>query len=307
MSRTILMTGGTGFIGSRLTERWLEQGHSITILSRRPLAAMKRWQRRITAVATLEELGAARFDTLINLAGEGIADARWSEARKQTLRDSRIKLTESLVQWSVRTGQKYDVVLSGSAVGYYGAFSGSDTPACTESSAPGKDFAAKLCVDWEAAAQGFSMISQRLLILRTGLVLDAGGGMLERMRLPFLLGLGGRLGDGQQVLSWVHREDYCRAVDHLLGSDLTGPVNMTAPEPVTNQVFTQALASALHRPAILPAPAFAMKMLLGEMSELLLKGQKVLPDTLQKNGFSYEYAQVGASMKAIFEPPETKS
>ncbi|HBS41082.1 MAG TPA: TIGR01777 family protein [Oceanospirillales bacterium] len=306
MSRNILITGGTGFIGSRLTDRWLAQGHSVTILSRRPLAAVKRWNRRVQSVSALDELRDARFDTLVNLAGEGIADARWSEARKQILRDSRIRLTESLVQWSVRSGQKYDVVLSGSAVGYYGAFPGSASPELTESSPAGKDFAARLCQDWENVAQGFGMTTQRLVVLRTGLVLDAGGGMLERMRLPFLLGLGGPIADGRQVLSWIHREDYCKAVDFLLESQLSGPVNMTAPNPVSNAGLTRALARALHRPAFLPAPAFALKLLLGEMSELLLKGQKVIPGKLLAADFPFSYADTDSAMEAIFSSRDTK-
>lgn len=288
MNRHILITGGTGFIGSRLVERWLEQGHQITVLTRRPLVAAKRWQQPVNAVASLDALGDVSFDTLVNLAGEGIADARWSDSRKQTLRDSRIRLTESLVQWSVRTGQKYEVVLSGSAVGFYGAFDGQQSTPLTEKAPAGRDFAAQLCDDWESAAQGFSLIAGRLVTLRTGLVLGQGG-MLERMRLPFLLGLGGRLGDGQQMMSWIHREDYCNAVDFLLNSDLSGAVNMTAPVPVTNADFTRSFASALHRPALLPAPAFALKLMLGEMSDLLLKGQMVVPDVLQSAGFEFAY------------------
>ncbi len=288
MNRNILITGGTGFIGSRLIERWLEQGHNITVLSRRPLAAAKRWRPAVRAVASLDELDGVAFDTLINLAGEGIADARWSDARKQALRDSRIRLTEGLVHWSVRTGQKYRVVLSGSAVGYYGAFDGDQSSALTEDAPAGRDFAAQLCEDWEQAAQGFSLISERLIHLRTGLVLGHGG-MLERMRLPFALGLGGRLGDGQQMMSWIHREDYCNAVDFLLNSDLSGAVNMTAPGPVTNAEFTRSFASAMHRPALLPAPAMVLKLLLGEMSDLLLKGQTVVPGVLQREGFEFAY------------------
>lgn len=299
VKQRILVTGGTGFIGSRLVERWWQQGHDVTVLTRRPHWAQERWSGMVNTASDLAQLE-GQYDRLVNLAGEGIADARWSDSRKATLRRSRIQLTEQLVDWAQATDQHFSLVLTGSAVGFYGGFAGGDSrQLVTEDSLSGSDFSATLCRDWELAAEPLADLSKRSVILRTGLVLGPNGGMLQRMWLPFQLGLGGVIGSGQQMLSWIHLRDYCRAIDHICDSDLHGAVNMTAPIPVTNRDFTKVLGKVLHRPTLFPMPSFVAKLAFGEMSELLLQGQQALPAQLQKSGFRYEYDDLGRALEDI--------
>lgn len=297
MNKQILITGGTGFIGNKLIDTLLVDGHRIAVLTRRPQWVNSRWHGKVQAIAEFSELD-VKVDWLINLAGEGIADARWSQKRKQALRDSRIALTERLARWAELTDQAFEVVLSGSAIGYYGGVPGAH-PVFSENSPAGNDFSANLCIDWEAAAKALESRTQRLVLLRTGIVLDAHDGMLQRLWLPFKLGLGGVIGSGDQVTSWIHRSDYCRAIHFLLGSTIVGPVNMTAPYAASNREFTAALASALHRPAVFPMPAFAAKLVFGELSELLLKGQNVKPNTLTQAGFDFQYLNVSQALEEI--------
>ena len=299
MKQRILITGGTGFIGSRLVERWWQQGHEVTVLTRRPAWANERWSGMVHAASDLAQLD-GQYDRLVNLAGEGIADARWSDSRKAALRRSRIQLTEQLVDWAQASGQHFSVVLTGSAVGYYGGFDGDDRrQSVAEDHAPGTDFSATLCRDWELAAEPLADISKRTVVLRTGIVLGPNGGMLQRMWLPFQFGLGGVIGSGQQMLSWIHMRDYCRAIDHICDSDVRGAVNMTAPTAVTNREFTKALGKALHRPTLFPMPSLAAKMAFGEMSELLLQGQQAIPAQLQKSGFRYEFDDLSRALDDI--------
>jgi len=289
----IFITGGTGFIGQVLVNRWLADGHQITVLSRRPEWVQRRWKGQVTAVSGFQQL-TGTYDVLMNLAGEGIADGRWSKARKAELYDSRVTLTQDLVRWATLSGQRFKVVLSGSAIGYYGGFDGAHSPELDESAPHGNDFAARLCTDWELAATPLQEISERLIFLRTGVVLDKRGGMLQKLRLPFSLGLGGVIGDGRQVLSWIALEDYCRAVDFLIHSEIRGAVNMTAPSAVTNRNFTYALACAMKRPAFFPMPAFVARAAFGEMSQLLLQGQDVKPVLLVEDGFSFMHPELSA-------------
>ncbi len=294
----ILITGGTGFIGRTLCHRLLDSGHELIVLSRRPEQVTRLCGKSATAISALEDLSAEEaINAIINLSGEGIADRLWTKKRKQELLDSRINITNELITYVARARQKPSIMISGSAVGYYGSNGESETDETTDNP---DDFAQQLCKQWEAAAEVVKQHGVRLCILRIGLVIGRDGGFVKRMLLPFKLGLGGRLGDGQQWMSWIHKEDLITIIETLLNAaELEGIFNATAPQPVTNAEFTACLAKNLHRPAIFPVPAFVLKMLLGEMSELLLDGQKILPDRLIEQEFSFQYKSLDSALKAI--------
>lgn len=291
----ILITGGTGLIGRQLCAVLLTQGHELTVLSRRPQTVASKCGKGIHAMADLDEWTLERvFDAVINLAGEPIVDAYWSAKCKQVLLDSRVRLTEKLVQRIAATQQKPAVLLSGSAVGYYG--NGGDT-VLDEAMAAGHDFPSELCASWESAARAAEQNGVRVCLLRTGLVLSKRGGLLGRMLLPFKLALGARLGDGKQWMSWVHIEDYVAMVVRLLhDASLNGAFNMTAPAPVTNTEFTQTLAQTLHRPALFVAPSFVLKLAMGERACLLLEGQRVIPKRLQSSGFQFAHPRLDGAL-----------
>ncbi|CAG4884447.1 Epimerase family protein YfcH [Georgfuchsia toluolica] len=295
----ILITGGTGLIGRALCAALLRDGHALTVLSRRPQTVAAKCGPAVLALGSLAEWPPEQhFDAIINLAGEPIVDAAWTAARKQRLWDSRVSLTEQLVQRIAAARQKPAVLLSGSAIGYYGDSGDTEQD---ETGHAGTDFAAKLCLAWEAAAQKACPAGVRLCLLRTGLVFSADGGMLAKMRLPFALGLGARLGNGRQWMSWIHIDDYVAIVRLLLlHTAAEGAVNMTAPRPVTNAEFTAALAHALHRPAFLAAPAALLKPLLGERSVLLFGGQKVLPRKAEALGYRFAYPTLADALEALF-------
>ncbi|MDF2446387.1 MAG: NAD-dependent epimerase/dehydratase [Moraxellaceae bacterium] len=282
----ILITGGTGFIGSALCPALLSDGHVLTLLTRRPAKAKARYGAAVTAIARLEELPAGPVDAVINLAGEGIADRPWTAARKQALFESRVTLTRELVELLAGRRQSPRVMISGSAVGWYG--DQGDTP-LTEGDSPHPEYTHELCDAWERAARGAATLGTRLCLLRIGVVLARDGGMLKRLLPVFRAGLGGRIASGRQWLSWIARDDLVALIRRLLADEsLSGVFNATAPAPVTNADFTRTLASVLRRPALVPVPALALKLSLGEMSGLLLGGQKVLPARLTALGFAYK-------------------
>jgi uncharacterized protein len=284
----ILITGGTGFIGKELCKRLLQRGAQLTVLSRRPETVAERCGDQVAGLGSLAALTADdHFDAVINLAGEPIADARWTERRKRLLWESRVTLTEQLVDYFSRAQAKPKVLISGSAVGYYG--DGGDR-VLDEASAYTDDFSHRLCAAWEQAALKAGDYGVRVCILRTGLVIGKNGGFLQRLLPPFKLGLGGRLGDGRQWMSSVHRNDLIRMIEHLLDSPgSSGAYNGTAPHPVTNREFTQTLAKVLKRPALLPVPALVLKAALGELSVLLLGGQRVIPKRFLDEQFEFEF------------------
>ncbi len=237
------------------------------------------------------------FDAVINLAGAPIVDARWTVGRKRVLWQSRVTLTEELVRHIASAEHKPKVLLSGSAVGYYG--NRSDT-ALNEAANAGEDFAAQLCKAWEDAAHAAEQVGVRVCLLRTGLVLSNDGGLLGRMLLPFRLGLGTRLGDGKQWMSWVHIEDYVEILLRLLrDTQANGPYNMTAPQPTTNAEFTATLAKVLHRPALFTAPAYLLKLAMGERACLLLEGQKVLPGKLSAAGYRFQFTNLAEALSNL--------
>ncbi|CAA9893007.1 Epimerase family protein YfcH [Candidatus Methylobacter favarea] len=291
----ILITGGTGFIGSALVRRLVEQGHTVTVLSRNPAKVAKICGPDIDALGDLDSLKAdASYQVIINLAGEPTFAARWSEARKQLIRNSRIKLTERLIKCIGRMAVKPELLISGSAVGYYG--DQGDT-VLTEQSRPSPNFSQQLCADWEDAAKKAEQFGVRVCLVRTGLVLAPGGGLLQRMLPPFRLGLGGRLGDGGQWMSWIHRQDWINiAQTMMVDTSMDGPYNATSPNPVTNSEFTRVLSHCLKRPALVPVPAWLLKMLLGEMSELVLGSQRVIPERLLEKGFTFQYSDLACAL-----------
>ncbi|MEX0603167.1 MAG: TIGR01777 family oxidoreductase [Marinobacter sp.] len=296
MSKTILITGGTGFIGQRLCPALQSKGYGITVLSRQKAPDVLALCGRVAAIQSLDQVKNHQgFDAVINLAGEGIADKRWSLERKQALRDSRIALTSELVNAIRSWKQRPDVLVSGSAVGFYG--NQGDEPV-TEDTVPQDEFTHQLCRDWELAAQALNSDGVRVCLSRTGVVAGPGGGFLQRMLLPFKLGIGGRLGNGHQYMPWVHRDDVVNALAWMLEkSSAQGPYNVVSPNPVTNREFTKSLAEALHRPAMLPAPAPVLNIALGEMSRLLLTGQRALPSRLSSEGFVFDYPDLKPALE----------
>lgn len=284
----ILVTGGTGFIGRALVRRLRARGDAVTVLSRSPASVAALFGNGVTAWRDLAEwTPETAFDAVINLAGEPIVDRPWTGARMRALRDSRIGVTERLVLAMRQSRRKPAVLLSGSAIGIYG----NDGPdPVTEAATPATDFGAVLCADWERTALEAESLGVRVCLLRTGLVLHRDGGLLKKMQLPFALGLGSRLGDGRQAMSWIHRADHLDALLFLLDHDTCrGAYNLTAPAPVSNREFTDTLARSLKRPALLAAPAWALRLALGQRAPMLLGGRRVLPERLLAAGFRFRF------------------
>lgn len=295
----VLLTGGTGLIGRALCHRLANAGHELTVFSRRPESVARLCGVGVACMGSLDEYSPDRtFDAVINLAGEPIFDARWTENRKRRLWESRVKLTEDLVAKMLVSNMPPKVLLSGSAIGYYGNQGDLEV---TEAVPAGTDFGAQLCEAWEQAALKARRPGVRVCLLRTGLVLTRKGGLLGRMVPAFQLGLGARLGDGRQWMSWIHIDDYINAVEWLLGqANAEGPFNMTAPQPVTNAVFTSALAKILRRPAVFGAPAWALRPLLGEMAELLLGSQRAKPNGLGALGYKFTHSELNAALAQLW-------
>jgi len=294
----ILITGGTGFIGSALVSSLLKEGHKVTALSRRPDTASKMLGTEIATISNLEQLTPEHhFHVIINLAGAPIFDRHWSDARKQVIRDSRIQLTEQLISYIKSASLKPELLISASAIGYYGD---QGNQVLNESSTPHEDFSQRLCADWEATAQLASQFGVRVCLIRTGLVLAHDGGLLQRMLIPFNLGLGGTLGNGQQWMSWIHRADWIAIANSMISNTaMQGAYNATAPYPVTNREFTNILAQQLKRPTLLPMPAWLLKILLGERSELVLASQRVLPERLLTEHFHFQYPELVTALAEI--------
>jgi uncharacterized protein (TIGR01777 family) len=300
------VTGGTGLIGVRLIRALRYRGDEVVALSRRPDA----WQRVGQDVQVIigdptqpgpwqERL--AECDAVVNLAGAGIFDHRWNEAYKAAIRVSRVRATENVAAALAKQPTQADgspkVLVNGSAVGYYGPHGDEEL---TEGSPPGTDFLAGVCVAWEAAARAAEPTGVRVALIRTGVVLDAEGGALKQLLTPFKLGAGGPVGSGKQYMSWIHYADevgvILLALDH---PEAKGPVNATAPQPVTNKQFGKALGAALGRPAFLPTPAFGLRLLLGEAAEVITTGQRVLPARALTLGYQFRHPEVGPALRQL--------
>jgi uncharacterized protein (TIGR01777 family) len=290
-----LITGGSGFIGSALSRALIGERERVTVLTRNIPRARTRLPDEVELI---DSLGNAReIDAIVNLAGENLSNKRWTPALKQEFRDSRIGTTRRVNDWIAAQPRKPRVLISGSAIGWYGP---RGDEALSEDAAPGEDFAAQLCRDWEAEACKAEKIGVRVCRVRTGIVLGAGGGALAKMLLPFRLRLGGPIASGRQWMSWVEREDLIALIRWLATNDAaSGAFNGTAPTPVTNADFAKALGRALHRPAVLPTPAFALRILLGEMAEMLVTGQRVVPARAGAAGFHFRYTELPAALAAI--------
>ncbi|MDD0975143.1 TIGR01777 family oxidoreductase [Pseudomonas fontis] len=294
----ILLTGGTGLIGQQLCRHWLDRGHQLSVWSRRPEQVGRLCGAGVRGVAALEELDNEPVDAVINLAGAPIADRPWTTSRRAVLWGSRIALTEQLLAWLERRSQRPAVLISGSAVGWYG--DGGERE-LTEASRPVKeDFASQLCIAWEETASRAEALGMRVVLVRTGLVLASEGGFLSRLRLPFKLGLGGPLGEGRQWMPWIHIHDEIALIDFLLQhDDASGPYNACAPEPVRNREFAKRLGRTLHRPALLPVPALLLKAGLGELSTLLLGGQRARPVRALAAGFTFRFNDVQSALDEL--------
>lgn len=293
-----LITGGTGLIGSALCRQLMAEGHHVTVLTRNPNTVEDKCAKGVRAIQSLNEIMPdSAIDIVINLAGEPIANARWTKKRKALLESSRIKLTRELVGWMIHRRQKPECLISGSAVGWYG--DGGDK-VLTEQSEHHDEYTHQLCDAWEKQALRAGQIGIRVCIVRTGLVLASTGGVLQKMLLPFKLGLGGKLGSGQQYMPWIHISDMINVIEFLATNEqLKGIFNACSPNPVTNQVFTQELSKQLGRYAFLPAPAWLLKITLGEMSRLLLTGQRAMPQQLVAHGFSFYYSELRSALSNI--------
>lgn len=302
----VAITGATGFVGSRLVERLHSEGEQILVLTRNPEKAQRVFPS--SAYPNLEvvayqpkrsgtwQQAIDGCDGVVNLAGAGIADERWSPSRKQEIMDSRQVTTEKLVEAIAQANSKPSVLVSGSAVGYYGT---SETVTFDENSPSGDDFLAEVCQAWESAAQPVKDLGVRLVILRIGIVLGMGG-TVSKMLTPFKLFAGGPIGSGKQWFSWVHRDDLVGLILHSLRHpEMQGVFNATAPNPVRMGEFCHDLGEALHRPSWLPVPDIAIEMLLGDGAVVVLEGQKVLPKQTQASGFEYQYPHVKPALKNI--------
>jgi len=293
----VVVTGSSGLIGSALVRALQARGDEVTRLVRRtPAPGEARWNPE---EGHIERGVLEGQDAVVHLAGVGIGDRRWSEEHKRAVLDSRVKGTTLIAETIAALTDKPRVLASASAMGYYG-LRGDEV--LTEDSAPGTGFLTEVCVQWEAATAPAEDAGVRVVHLRTGLVLSPDGGALKQMLLPFKMGLGGRIGNGRQWWSWISIEDEVGAIIHLIdGADERGPVNLTAPNPVTNEQFTRTLNGVLRRPTLLPTPTFALRAMFGSeaVDEMFLGGQRVLPARLQADGYGFRHPDLEGALRQL--------
>ena len=295
----IFITGGTGFVGSTITQQLLELGHEVTITGSSSQCRLPVHQHLQYIAADTSQPGhwqeaAAKHEAFINLTGRSVFNL-WTKKYKQEIYNSRIQTTKNLVEAIPNTSDT--ILLSASAAGYYG--NGGEAEK-RETADNGNDFLAEVCRDWEQEALKAQQKGTRVALLRLGVVLGKNGGAIKTMKLPFQLGFGGPIGSGKQWFPWIHLDDVVGAVKHiLLGDDISGPFNFTAPEAIRQKEFARVLGQVLNRPAFIPAPAFVMKTVLGEFGESLLQGQKAVPEALADNGYIFSFPELKPALQEI--------
>lgn len=303
----VLITGGTGLIGSALARSLERDGHEVVVLTRNPSRKVPQLPERVRLVQWDGKSGeswsaeAEGADAIVNMAGEtlGPEGGLWTEERKRRIKQSRIDATRAVVDAIQRTTQKPRALIQGSAIGYYGTHA---DEIIVEGALTGTDFLAEVVREWEAASEPVEALGVRRVLARTGIVLSEEGGTLKLMALPFRLFVGGPLGSGKQYLSWIHHDDEVGALRFLIEQEGTrGIFNLTAPNPVTNKEMSKMLGKVLGRPSFLPTPAFALKLLLGEMSTLVLDGQRVLPKALQEAGYDFRFPNLEGALRDLLK------
>lgn len=304
----VIITGGTGLIGGALANSLAKDGHEVIVLTRntnktRSLEKGVRVQQWDARTADAWGALADGAGAIVNLAGESIAGegfppSRWTDERKRRIRESRLNAGRAVVDAIVAATNKPPVLIQSSAVGYYGIHGDENI---TEDHVPGADFLASVCKDWEAATAAVEAMGVRRAIARTGLVLSSKGGVLPMMALPFKMFVGGPIGSGKQQIPWIHLEDEVRALRFLIDTpDAKGPFNLSAPNPLSNAGFSKALGRALGRPSYLPTPGIAFKIAFGELSMLLLEGQRAVPKNLQAAGFQFHYPEAEGALRDLY-------
>ena len=295
---TITMTGASGMIGRRLLKNFAAAGHDVRVLSRHAgtnlPGGIKLFAWDPTKGLPPEE-SLRDSDAVVHLAGEPVAQ-RWNDAVKQRIRDSRVMGTRNLVTGLSRLARRPAALICASAVGYYGS---RGDEVLSESAGPSNSWLSEVCVEWEREAEVAGTLGMRVVCVRTGLVLDPRGGALQRMLPPFRMGVGGRLGSGKQWMPWIHLADLAALYQFAVETTVRGAVNGVAPNPVTNGEFTRELAKAVHRPAIFAVPLIALKLMFGEMAEVLLASQRVVATAAESAGFRFQYPQLGPALKNL--------
>ncbi|MDH5560726.1 MAG: TIGR01777 family oxidoreductase [Deltaproteobacteria bacterium] len=299
MTKTIFITGGTGFIGQKLVTELLDKGYSLIVLTRDKNQPNLVRNESLRFIENVNEIRSdEQIATVINLAGVPIADKKWDAKRKKAILDSRVGITQKTVELIKRLKSKPEIFISASAVGYYG-FCGDEI--LTEKDAPKKDFLSSVCQRWEEEAKKAENEVGRICLLRIGVVLGKGGGALSRMVLPYRFFLGGPVGSGNQWLPWIHQADLLGIIRFLLlNKRLSGAVNAVSPETTRNRDFSWELGLVLKRPALITTPGFALRFALGELSDMLLKGQRVTPQVLLNQGYEFRYPTLKEALEDIF-------
>lgn len=294
----VVVTGGTGFIGSALCKRLLADGYAVTVLTRDKRRAQQQFKEQVRPVDSPNELDSESTpEMIVNLAGLSLGSGRWTKERKRTFISSRVGVTRKLIDYIAHVRSPPRLLISGSAVGYYGA---RGDEVLTEDSLSGQEYQADLCQAWETEALEAANYGVRVCLLRSGVVLGKGGGALSSLLPQFKLGLGGHVGSGRQWMSWIHIDDLIDIVLHLMANEsLQGPFNATTPNPQTNRDFASKLGAALHRPAFMWAPGWAMRLLVGEMAHLYVTGQKVIPKRLLESGYKFRYPELSLALSEI--------